>query len=123
MAWVDWQFYKTEYRMNMNTAIPESDFPFWEKQARSKINRIHIELVDVPEYLKECTCEVAEYLYQRNEANNPDNIKSFSNDGYSETYVDQSKTQLEEHIGNREIITRHLSGTELHNDFIFTGAQ
>jgi hypothetical protein len=121
MAWVNWTFYKEEYRMNTDPAIPESGFAFWEKQARRKINRKHIVLDPVPEIMKECVCEVAEHLYKCDKANDPNAIKSYSNDGYSETYVTQCKSAKDEEIELREIITRHLSGTELHNDFLYSG--
>jgi len=121
MAWVDYEFYLAEYRQNAQPVIPEAEFLYLEKQARSNVNKKHVALEEVPDYLKECVCEVAEYLYRRNEANSADAIKSYSNDGYSETYVDQKKTPSEERAEIREIIFRHLSGTELHNSFVFAG--
>ena len=122
MEWVNWDFYKETYRMNTAAVIPETVFPLWEKKARQKINHRHIEFETVPEVIKECVCEVAEYLYNRDKANDPSAIKSYSNDGYSETYVDPRKSVKEELIEIREIIHTHLSDTDYHNDFIYSGA-
>jgi hypothetical protein len=69
----------------------------------------------------ECVCEMAEYLYIREKANKLGTIKSFSNDGKSATYTDQSKSASEEHIEKREIVVRHFRNTKHHNDFVFVG--
>ena len=119
--WVDFQYYNEAYLLGRSPTIPESEFLYWEKQAQSKINRNNAEIEDAPGPLKECVCEVAEYIYSRAQANSPETVKSFSNDGYSESYADQSKTTVEEQADIWEIIARHLSGTELHNDFVFSG--
>jgi len=119
--WANVEYYTEEYLLGRSPTIPPQEYAYWEKQARSAINRNHIEIEEVPDALKECVCEVAEYLFTRDQANSPDTIKSFSNDGYSESYADQSMTAAEEQVDIREIITRHLSGTDLHNDFIFAG--
>lgn len=118
--WIDWNYYIANYRQGMKPVIPETEFKFWEKQARQQINRKNIELETIPENLKDCTCEVAEYLYESEKANS-DTLKSFSNDGYSESYADRSVSSSKMAADIRAIISNWLSNTELHNDFIFTG--
>jgi len=111
MEWVGWEYYNEHYRMNSDPVIPESEFLFWEKRSRNIVNINHVELDPVPEMMKECICEVAEYLYKHKDGI----VKSYSNDGKSAT--------MDELFGLREIIWRHIGYTELHNDFIFTGVR
>jgi len=119
--WVDFEWYEEHYLLGRQPKVPPADFSYWERQARYTINRKKVDIVTAPDCLKECTCEVAEYLYDQSEANKPGAIKSFSNDGYSETYVDRIKTAKEQFTDIREIIVRHLSDTALHNDFVYSG--
>jgi len=112
--WVDYNWYKTEYLLGRQPTLPELGYEFWEKKARQAINPKSIVLEFIPDYLKECTCELAEHLFYR-AVNNLDSITSFSNDGYSETRQNKDRT--------RDIISYHLSDTELHNCFVFVGVE
>jgi len=114
--WVDVKWYKNKYLLGRQPTLPLLEFAYWENQARSEINinNVDIKMRNAPDYLKKCVCEVAEYLYHR-KVNNLDNVTGFSNDGYSVSQNSKDKT--------REIIVRHLSGTELHNSFIFSGVE
>jgi len=110
--WAGVEYYSKEYLLGRQPSIPLKEFLYWEKRARSEIGRDHVGLEEVPGYLKDCVCEVAEYLHMR-KVSNLDSVESFSNDGFS------VKQTNENHV--RAIIQRHLSGTELHNAFIFSG--
>jgi len=119
--WANVEYYTEEYLFGRSPTIPEADFPYWEKQARSRINRNNVEIEDVPICLKECVCEVAEALCQDDTAPKPGDIKSESNAGYSYTLQDRGMSQADFESQIQAIIVKHLSGTALHNSFVFKG--
>jgi len=133
--WADFEYYETEFRVGAPVLIPEELFPFWEKQSRTKINWRKVEIDDPPDYLKDAVCAVAERLYLQSQAiaSSPDAdgnteapIGSFSNDGYSVTYRDTMKqyrdmSQADIDAEIRGIAADYLTGTPLHNAFIYRG--
>jgi len=114
-------YYETEYLIGRQPLIPSSDFAYWEKAARSEINKKNLALDDPPDNLKQCVCEIAEVLYTQAQASSLDRVKSFNNDGYSVTYSADSKTQNELAKTICGIVFKHLAGTNLHNLFVFAG--
>jgi len=91
-VWVGIDYYKNEYRMGSTPNIPDADFPFFEKQAVTKINWKHVVVNNPHSCLKDCVCEVAEMIHRK---------------------------APEKEI--RSAIVKHLSETEYHNDFVHRG--
>ena len=93
MAWVDLEYYKSEYLLGRRPDIPDEDFPFYERNAETRINWRKVTVDDPQDCLKLCVCEVAELLYSK-------------------------ASDKEIHAA----ITKHLSHTEYHRDFIYRGS-
>ena len=86
MLYADPIYYKNHYHFGGNTIIPTKNFKFWSRRARNIIDELtfnRIDSCDIPEQVKQCTCELAEYLYM-NEGN--ENKSSESIAGRSVTY-------------------------------------
>jgi hypothetical protein len=131
-AWCDTAYYTDDYLLGRSPTIPEAEFLYWEKQAEKRINQKRVTVDDPPDCLKDCACAVAERLYLQSlaqgvrQGDGAANLHSFSNDGYSESYTDtlapyraMTKRQVDAEIAG--IVSEYLSGTELHNDFIYRG--
>ena len=56
--WLTWAVYNSEYLMGKSPTIPQAEFPFWEKQARTLINRRHVKFDSLADY-EELTAAVA----------------------------------------------------------------
>ena len=121
--WVDVEYYANGYLLGRSPLIPLPEFTFWERQAYVAINVNKVEIEDVPEALKQCACEVAELLYTQDKATGIDRVKTFSNDGYSISYASDGKSPAEMAKTIRGIVSMHLSGTDLHNDFVYAGVK
>jgi len=123
--WVDNTKYKEKYLLGRKPIIPETEFSFWSRKAETEVNWRKIELDDIPEFLVNCICEVAELLYIQWLVGGAETggqvVKSFSNDGYSETYGSTalSKSAMSKAIS--DIIINNISNTSLHNQFVFRG--
>lgn len=117
--YADYTWYENEYLLGREPVILDEDFPFWEKKARRAIdqatcNRIPA-LSELPDIVKDCTCELAEFMYkadkleQENLANGAAGVlASYSNDGQSGTYdVSQSAYTAE---GRRQETLRIIRG-------------
>lgn len=125
--YADYSDYEREYLLGRSPAIPDEVFPYWEKQARSEVDRYtfdrlngHPELVS--DKVKDCTCELAELLYQADstaqqalQQGGAGPLASYSNDGESGTFdLSQSNyTESGKQAKIREIIHRHLGNTGL----------
>lgn len=125
--YADYRYYTEGYLLGKTPAVPEEIFPYWEKQARSQIDqytygRISADSGLVSEKVKDCTCELAEFLYQADSVSQQGiqdgavgPISSYSNDGESasfdlsrSSYTEEGKTKKV-----KEIIYRYLSNTGL----------
>lgn len=125
--YADYEYYISEYLLGRSPEVPENDFSFWEKQARTEIDRFTFGRVAadrtlVTEPIKDCCCELAELLYQANQivqqsaqSGGAGPLSSYSNDGQSGTF-DLSQSVYTE-TGRRkkaqEIIYRYLAHTGL----------
>jgi len=101
--YADYPYYSSGYLQGKSPAVPETEFLFWEKQARREIDRYTFERIKannslLTEEVKDCTCAIAELLYKANslsEAAVKDGVAgamtSYSNDGQSASFdVSQS---------------------------------
>ena len=118
--WVDFAYYKDGYLLGKKTTIPESEFGYWERQARVKIIFRKVEIDDPPDYLKNCVCEVAEILYMNHNAPKVGEVVSESNASYS--------YKLKEAMSDKDLdrviistVEHYLLNTLYHNIFIFRG--
>lgn len=127
MKYVDYTYYISEYLLGRSPAVPESEFLFWEKQARTEIDRFTFGRVAADQTLatvpvKDCCCELAELLYhadqiaqQSAQSGGAGPLSSYSNDGQSGTFdLSQSVyTESGKREKVREIIYRYLAHTGL----------
>lgn len=125
--YADYEYYISEYLLGRSPAVPESEFLFWEKQARTEIDRFTFGRVAadqtlVTEPIKDCCCELTELLYQANQivqqsaqSGGAGPLSSYSNDGQSGTFdLSQSVyTETGRRKKSQEIIYRYLAHTGL----------
>lgn len=131
MPYVDYEYYVDGYLLGREPAVPEKVFPYWEKQARTEIDkrtfdRIKADETLVSDQVKDCCCELVGLLYQADgvaqqslQEGAPGPLVSFSNDGQSGTFdLSQSVYTESGKAGKvREIIHRYLGNTGL----LYTG--
>ena len=127
MAYVDFAYYTEEYLLGRETVVPDGVFAYWEKQARSEVDKHTFGRISsnpglVSEKVKDCVCELAELLYQADsvagqglDAGAAGPLASYSNDGESGTFdLSQSiYTEAGKAKKSREIIHRYLGNTGL----------
>lgn len=118
-------YYESIYLMDRKPKIPEEDFYFWEKQAERVLNqytfsRLTSNLGLITTEVKDCTCELAELLYQADKsaqqaAEQGGVLQSYSNDGESGTFDLSQSIFTEEGKARKikEIIHRYLGDTGL----------
>ena len=106
--------------------IPEDVYPYWEKQAERVLNqytlsRLVADFNLITDEVKDCTCELAELLYQADTVSQKAAeqggglLSSYSNDGQSGTF-DLSQSSYTEEGKKRktqEIIYKYLGNTGL----------
>lgn len=90
-----YEYYVSVYLLGRAPAVPEKEYPYWEKQARAVIdrrtfNRIKNDETLLSDPVRDCVCAIAEHLYKADQLNQsgqaPGIISSYSNDGESATY-------------------------------------
>nr|DAP06073.1 MAG TPA: Head Tail Connector Protein [Caudoviricetes sp.] len=124
--YADRSYYETGYLLGRSPVIPEGIYPYWEKQAERVLNqytmsRLAADFDLITEDVKDCTCELAELLYQADTVaqkaaeQGGGLLSSYSNDGESGTfdlsqssYTEEGKSKKE-----REIIYKYLGNTGL----------
>ena len=137
--WATLEWYHDEYLKGDTAIIPDASFARWEQEARMRINWQNIpeDEVIIIDRLSMCVCAVAEKLYTFSVANqfrasdgdSDDSqlpVSSFSNDGYSVSFIDTMKgyrgmSQSNQDAEINAIIRRFLAYTALHNLFVFRG--
>ena len=125
--YADYRYYTEGYLLGKSPAVPEEIFPYWEKQARNQIEqytfgRISADSDLISEKVKDCTCELAEFLYQADSVSQhgiqdgaAGPISSYSNDGESASFDLSRSVYTEDGKSKKvkEIIYRYLSNTGL----------
>ena len=125
---VDDIYYQASYRAGTTPLISDSEFAFYERPAEREVDRhtggqISAAVLLDPAYeasdtIKDCICEVAEYLCKRDQAYRADQggvITSYSNDGQSASFDNSGLTDTAAPAKIRSIIKSYLSGTDLLN--------
>ena len=123
--YASYNYYESGYLMGRDPKLSEDEFPLWEKQAERVLNQYTFSrLVSnfglITDEVKDCTCELAELLYQADKsaqqaAAQGGVLQSYSNDGESGTFDLSQSTFTEEGKQKkiREIIYRYLGNTGL----------
>jgi len=96
MTWVDLDYYRNEYLLGRIPSIPDTDFLYLEQEAGTLINWRNIAKITPDEMLKNCVCEVAELIYSM-------------------------QPQKVIYAGIYPIVSKHLSLTKWHNNFVSRG--
>ena len=124
--YADHKYYETGYLLGRSSVIPEDAYPYWEKQAERVLNqytlsRLVADFNLITDEVKDCTCELAELLYQADTVSQKaveqggGLLSSYSNDGQSGTF-DLSQSSYTEEGKKRktqEIIYKYLGNTGL----------
>lgn len=127
MAYADYAYYVSEYLAGREPPVPNTDFPYWEKQARREIDawtfgRLQKNPALITDDVKDCTCAIAELLYKADsvmEQARADGaagiLASYSNDGESGTYdlKESVYTESGKKSEIRRLIYRYLGNTGL----------
>lgn len=123
--YASYNYYESGYLLGRDPKLSEDDFPLWEKQAERVLNqytfsRLASNFGLITDEVKDCTCELAELLYQADKsaqqaAEQGGILQSYSNDGESGTFDVSQSTFTEEGKAKktREIIYRYLGNTGL----------
>ena len=123
--YTSYNYYESGYLMGRDPKLSEDEFPLWEKQAERVLNqytfsRLASNFGLITDEVKDCTCELAELLYQADKsaqqaAEQGGILQSYSNDGESGTFDLSQSTFTEEGKAKktREIIYRYLGNTGL----------
>ncbi|MDE5909857.1 MAG: hypothetical protein K2H52_14100 [Lachnospiraceae bacterium] len=125
--YADYEYYTKGYLLGKPPAVPEDDFPYWEKQAGIEIdartfNRLKADGSLVTDAVRDCTCAIAELLYKADKISDQNlqegaagALVSYSNDGESATF-NLKESVYTESGKKREIqnlIYRYLHATGL----------
>lgn len=111
--YADYAYYASEYLLGRTPAVPEKEYPYWEKQARAVVdqwthNRIKEDARLNSDEVKECVCALTEHFYNADRLNQsgqtPGVIASYSNDGESATYNVSDSAYTES--GSKEKVKR-----------------
>ena len=125
MRWIPERYYKDTYREGTDELIPAAEFPFWEKRAREKMGPPHLKPQQVPDYLSNCICKIAELLYIRHHISGIfalHRVSSCSPDSYRspfEGYANLTDEEFDKVI--RGVVIKSLAKTQFHNMFVYKG--
>ena len=124
-----YDYYVEAYLSGKDASVPEKEFPFWEKQAEKELDHVTFDRIKnnqdlITDDVKDCVCELTEYLYQQDqysqassEDGNAGQLASYSNDGESASYDLASLKDLYSASAKgskiQGIINKHLSRTGL----------
>lgn len=96
---IGWEYYVSHFPV----VIPESQFDSVERQAEVEYRKVVGEYMDIePEDEKNAVFQICNFLYTNQAGLSGKAVSSVSNNGYSESYVLQSKEQLSDAL--RELI-------------------
>ena len=122
--YADYEYYSSGYLLGKSPAVPEIEFPFWEKQARLVVDdatqgRISKNSTLINNEVKDCICAITELLYKADKLNMsgeaPGMLVSYNNDGDSGTFDISQSAYTEDGIKRKtaQIIGQYLGKTGL----------
>ncbi len=129
--YAEYDYYLNSYLMNAPPVVPEELYFYWEKKACREVDnwtfkRLHGHREFVTDDVKNCVCELAEFMYQAHSIleqaaknNGAGLLVSYNNDGQSGSFdISESPyTETGQKKKIREIIRSNLADTGL----LFTG--
>ncbi len=88
--YADITYYEETYSVGKEAVIDTASFDFYARKATQEIkrytfNRVHED--NIPDEVKMCCCELAEYLYKQDNSGHDQNISSEKVGEFSVTYV------------------------------------
>jgi hypothetical protein len=108
-VYADQIFYADEYLVGRVHILPSDDFAFFEKKARVYIDKYTLNRIDpanIPAEVRQCVCELAEYLYM-NEGS--ENKQSESVSGMSANYIQGVELNIiRRYLDNTGLLDRRL---------------
>lgn len=112
------EYYFNEYLAGKDSTIPSGSFSYYARKASRQIDRYtygRLQTVwEVTDDVKECCCEIAEYLYSCDQQEiRTGGLVSYSNDGESGTFDTASYTKKEKNAKVRSAIRNYLADTGL----------
>ena len=127
MQYATYSYYELKYLLGRNPAVPEDAFLYWEKQARTEIDKYTFDQIAmdssfITDQIRDCCCELVELLYQADQMQQQSTahgdigpLVTFNNDGQSGTYDLSRSVYTEDGKVKkvREIISRYLGNTGL----------
>lgn len=93
MMMVDAAYYLDQYLSGRKAVVPIAEFVYYERRAEAELSALtmrKIERTEITNNIKNCVCEVMEYLFNLDQRGD---IKSENNDGYSVTFTDETKSE------------------------------
>lgn len=125
--YVDYAYYTSEYLLGREPAVPEKEFPFWEKQAREVIDmytfgRLTVDSSLISDKVKDCACAITELLYKANSVSEqalkegaPGPLASYSNDGESGSFdlKESIYTESGKKAEARRLVYQYIGNTGL----------
>jgi len=119
MAIVDSTYYIGSFRSGSTAVIGASEFNFYGKKAERELDRQtfgRLSSAIVSDTIKDCICEIAEYLYQCEQAFSSAHggvLTSYSNDGDSGSIDKSMFSEANSPKKIRRIVRSYLSGSDL----------
>ena len=106
--YVDYSYYENNYLQGREAVIPSTSFNFYGMKATNEIrSRIFNVVIVIDEDVKNCACEIAEFLYEEDMAQRSVgkvNEKGVSSESVGEYSVSYANTKSEEYsLNNREV--------------------
>lgn len=124
--YADYSYYTTEYLCGRGATVPDTEWDFWEKQARQTVDLVTFDRIPkldaIPVPVSECICELAELFYNADRISRQglsDGVAgvlvNYSNDGQSGTFDLTGSAYTPEGCRTRaaQIIRKHLLNTGL----------
>jgi hypothetical protein len=114
-VFADYDFYKNEYLLGRKAVIDTASFAFYARKATGIITQHTFGNIkgEIPECVKMCACELAELLYNYDNAESSNGITSESVGDMSKSYesTETRKQNLNQSI--KSVLSLYLANTGL----------
>ena len=111
----DYSYYLNDYLCGASAVLDEKSFPFWLRKAQQRITQYthgNIDESAVPDCVKLCCCELAEYLFKAEKSRPQTGVASESVGDMSVSYKQEDFSRLVAR-DVRNIIYTNLADTGL----------
>lgn len=116
ITYADYTFYSSDYRTTDTVVLGTVDFTFYERDASQIIKKFTFDNIQdaIPDEVKCCACELAEYLYNLDQKKEESTGKTSEKVGdYSVNYESQSTVKENSDAEIYQIIQKWLADTGL----------